>query len=108
MPASITSKESSPSRTRLSIKLSPSSRKPSGSIRRTRTPIMRGYCHLLAAVSELLLAVDGRNAFECSAHLLFEKVDTPYTFLLENRRAFDDAGPADVPLWSDVISFFHQ
>ena len=69
---------------------------------------MRGYCHLLAAVSELLLAVDGRNAFECSAHLLFEKVDTPYTFLLENRRAFDDAGPADVPLWSDVISFFHQ
>jgi hypothetical protein len=69
---------------------------------------LRGYCHILAAVSELLLAVDGRRAFECGAHLLFEKVDTPHTFLLENRREFDNAGPRDVPLWSDVISFFHQ
>jgi len=71
---------------------------------------LRGYCHLLAAMGELLLAVDGRNAFECSAHLLFEKVETPHTFLLENRRAFDDVGieKVDVPLISDVISFFHQ
>lgn len=69
---------------------------------------LRGYCHILAAVSELLLAVDGKRAFECGAHLLFEKVDTPHTFLLENRIEFDNAGPKDVPLWSDVISFFHQ
>ncbi|HWG47175.1 MAG TPA: hypothetical protein VN688_30710 [Gemmataceae bacterium] len=69
---------------------------------------LRGYCHLLAAWTELLLAVDGQNAFECGAHLLFEKVETPHTFLLENRLAFDEAGRTDVPLWSDVVSFFHQ
>lgn len=69
---------------------------------------LRGYCHLLAAWCELLLAVDGRNAFECSAHLLFQKVETPHTFLLENRRPFDEATRGDVPLLSDVISFFHQ
>src|SRR6185437_11932244 len=60
------------------------------------------------AWTELLLAVDGQNAFECGAHLLFEKVETPHTFLLENRLAFDEAGRTDVPLWSDVVSFFHQ
>ncbi|HEY7152531.1 MAG TPA: hypothetical protein VH575_01100 [Gemmataceae bacterium] len=69
---------------------------------------LRGYCHILAAMGELLLAVDGQNAFECGAHLLFEKVETPHTFLLENRRPFDNLGSADVPVWSDVISFFHQ
>lgn len=69
---------------------------------------LRAYCHVLATLGELLLAVDGQQAFECGAHLLFEKVETPHTFLLENRRAFDEAGRGDVPLWSDVISFFHQ
>jgi hypothetical protein len=71
---------------------------------------LRGYLHILAAFGELLLAVDGQEAFECSAHLLFEKVETPHTFLLENRRGFDEAGFgwADHPLWSDVVSFIHQ
>ena len=71
---------------------------------------LRGYCHILAAWGELLLAVDGQEAFECSAPLLFEKVDTPHTFLMENRRSFDQAGFGweDHPLWSDVISFFHH
>jgi hypothetical protein len=55
-----------------------------------------------------LLAVDGQHAFECGAHLLFEKVETPHTFLLENRRPFDEAMRGDVPLWSDVASFLHQ
>src|SRR5436853_3556730 len=35
---------------------------------------LRGYCHFLAALGELCLAVDGQRAFDCSAHLLFEKV----------------------------------
>ena len=71
---------------------------------------LRGYCHILAAWGELLLAVDGQEAFECSAHLLFEKVETPHKFLMENRRSFDEAGFGwqDHPLWSDVISFFHH
>ena len=28
---------------------------------------LRGYCHFLAALGELLLAADGQHAFECSA-----------------------------------------
>src|SRR5205823_11993356 len=69
---------------------------------------LRGYCHFLAAWGELLLAVDGRRAFDCGAHLLFEKVETPYTFLLEDRRGFDEAPLENHPLLSDVVSFFHQ
>ena len=69
---------------------------------------LRGYCHFLAAWGELLLAVDGQRAFDCGAHLLFEKVETPYTFLLEERRAFDEAPLTNVRMFSDVISFFHQ
>src|ERR1700730_17624172 len=69
---------------------------------------LRGYCHFLAALGELVLAVDGKKAFDCGAHLLFEKVETPHTFLLENRRGFDEAPLENHPLISDVISFFHQ
>src|SRR5437588_10230603 len=69
---------------------------------------LRGYCHFLAAGGELLLAVDGQRAFDCGAHLLFEKAETPYTFLLEDRRGFDEAPLENHPLLSDVISFFHQ
>lgn len=69
---------------------------------------LRGYCHFLAALGELLLAVDGQKAFECSAHLLFEKVETPHTFLLETRRAFDENPFENIATISDVISFFHQ
>ena len=69
---------------------------------------LRGYCHLLAAMGELLLAVDGQKAFDCTAHLLFEKVETPHTFLLESRRAFDLELLENRSAISDVISFFHQ
>jgi hypothetical protein len=69
---------------------------------------LRGYCHFLAALGELCLAVDGQRAFDCSAHLLFEKVETPHTFLLETRRAFDENPFENVASISDVISFFHQ
>jgi hypothetical protein len=69
---------------------------------------LRGYCHFLAAWGELLLAVDGQEAFEHGAHLLFEKVETPYDFLLEQRKAFDEATWGEVPLWSDVVAFAHH
>jgi hypothetical protein len=69
---------------------------------------LRGYCHFLAALGELLLTVDGQKAFECSAHLLFEKVESPHTFLLETRRAFDENPFENMATISDVISFFHQ
>ncbi len=50
---------------------------------------LRGYCHFLAAVGEVLLAVDSQPLFECTAHWLFEQVETPHTFLVEDRDPFD-------------------
>jgi hypothetical protein len=50
---------------------------------------LRGYCHFLAAVGEVLLAVDSQPLFECTAHWLFEEVVTPHTFLIEDREPFD-------------------
>ena len=52
---------------------------------------LRGYCHFLCAVGEVLLAVDGEEAFHCTAHLFFEKVDTPHKFLVEEDRNFERA-----------------
>lgn len=69
---------------------------------------LRGYCHFLSAVGELYLAVDGQHAFECTAHLLFEKVETPHTFLVESRASFDENTFQNVAAISDVISFIHQ
>jgi hypothetical protein len=68
---------------------------------------LRGYCHFLAALGELWLSVDGQHAFDCTAHLFFEKVETPHTFLLDNRSAFEEA-IENHPLLTDIISFVHQ
>jgi hypothetical protein len=50
---------------------------------------LRGYCHFLMAWGETLLAIDGRELFECSAHWVFERVETPHAFLLEDRQPLD-------------------
>lgn len=69
---------------------------------------LRGYCHFLSALGELCLAVDGQHAFESTAHLLFEKVETPHTFLLQTRPPFDENLFANRAAISDLVSFFHQ
>ena len=69
---------------------------------------LRGYCHFMSALGELALAVDGQRAFEFSAHVLFEKVETPHAFLLESRRPFDDNPLENVGTLSDVVSLIHQ
>ncbi len=43
----------------------------------------RGYCHFLAAGTEIILAVDGKEFFDATAHRLFEKVKTPHPFFNE-------------------------
>ncbi len=47
---------------------------------------MRGYCHLLSALSEMMLAYDGQELFDVAAHRLFQHSKTPHTFLLEPNR----------------------
>ncbi len=42
---------------------------------------LRGYCHLLAALGDVLLAHDGHELFEHSAQIFFTKVESPYNFL---------------------------
>jgi hypothetical protein len=42
---------------------------------------LRGYCHLLATICDVYLARDTKETFDCTAHLFFAKVDSPYPFL---------------------------
>jgi hypothetical protein len=42
---------------------------------------LRGYCRLLSAMGEFVLAHDSQQMFERTAHLLFPKVVSPYDFL---------------------------
>lgn len=69
---------------------------------------LRGYCRFLSAFGEFWLAIDGQHAFDCTAHLLFAKVETPHAFLLEDRRALDENLWQNTAGISDMISFFHQ
>jgi len=70
---------------------------------------LRGYCHFMAAAAEMWLAVDGQHSFDCTAHLFFEKVDTPHTFLLQDRATFDGQDVLENrPALTDAISFIHQ
>ena len=47
---------------------------------------LRGYCHLLMAMTDALLAHDSQDLFERTAHLFFPQVKTPHTFLLRRQR----------------------
>ncbi len=66
---------------------------------------LRGYCHFLSALGEVILAVDTQEMFERSGHLFFEKIATPHKFLLEGERNFERIQRWDRPLISDVIAF---
>jgi hypothetical protein len=65
---------------------------------------LRGYIQVLSGITEAMLAYDWQDAFERTAHLLFDQVETPYTFLHEEgQEAFQ---------WSanqvaDLIAFIH-
>lgn len=68
---------------------------------------LAGYCNFLSAWGEVLLAVDGQEIFNCTAHLFFENVDTPYPFLMEGSRNFGDIRRFNRPLISDILAFIH-
>ena len=66
---------------------------------------LRGYLHLQAALAEGLLALDFREAIEVGAHRLFEKVETPYTWLLtENRKIPENIGPESALPILDILA----
>jgi hypothetical protein len=68
---------------------------------------LRGYCHFLCALGEIALAVDSEEQFDCTAHLFFEDVDTPHSFLEEEPRALDQVTSFDRRTISDLIAFIH-
>ena len=66
---------------------------------------LRGYCHLLSSVCDIYLAHDSKDLFERTAHLFFNKVDTPYQFLSKSKRV-RTIGASDVEIL-DLIAFIH-
>lgn len=42
---------------------------------------LRGYCHVMSALGEILLAYDWKDQFERTAHLFYPSVQSPYEFL---------------------------
>lgn len=65
---------------------------------------LRGYCHLLSAMAEIILAHDGRNLFDATAHLFFAKPESPYPFLQQRGGPFEFTPDFDV---SDLVAFVH-
>lgn len=64
----------------------------------------RGYCHLLSAMCEFVLAHDLQELFESTAHLFFTKVQTPHDFLESGRPVWNLNDNVDV---ADLIAFIH-
>ncbi|BAS60009.1 hypothetical protein NIES2135_66600 (plasmid) [Leptolyngbya boryana NIES-2135] len=65
---------------------------------------LRGYCNLLAAIGETVLAYDEQQLFDATAHLMFTKPQTPYPFLANGRKVFQYGDNLDLV---DVVAFFH-
>ncbi len=47
---------------------------------------LRGYCHLLMAMTEAALAYDGKELFARCGHLMFAKTDSPFSEILQPKR----------------------
>ena len=68
---------------------------------------LRGYCHLLSALSEIMLAYDGQGLFDVAAHRLFQHAKVPHEFLLEPNRT-SQAGWFQFEELADAIAFIHM
>ena len=64
---------------------------------------LRGYCHLIAAVTDVMLAYDEHDLFDRTAQVFFAKVDSPYPFLKGPKKIFDMEGTDAV----DLVAFIH-
>lgn len=64
---------------------------------------LRGYCHLLMAFGEIALAHDATELFQRAGHLVFTKIETPHSFLLDGKPVFEYGG-VDIMDW---IAFVH-
>jgi hypothetical protein len=65
---------------------------------------LRGYCHLLSSICEIYLAYDSKETFDCTAHLFFANVDTPYKFLNHGKKVHTINNDIDL---LDVVALIH-
>lgn len=66
---------------------------------------LRGYCHVMSALGEIVLAYDWKDQFERTAHLFYPNVDTPYKFLVdEGVGPFNGFNTQNI---MDVIALIH-
>ena len=66
---------------------------------------LRGYCHALSGLAEMVLAYDWHDQFDRTAHLFYPNVDTPYTYLAEEGPGFVSGFNTQNIL--DVITLIH-
>lgn len=66
---------------------------------------LRGYCNLLSAMCNVFLAYDSHETFECTAHMFFPKVETPYGFLNKGKQVRRFGG-SEIDI-VDLVSFIH-
>lgn len=65
---------------------------------------LRGYCHVMSAFCEVVLAYNWDDLFERTAHLFFPSTETPYLFLLQERAA---EAPFTLQNGLDLIAMIH-
>ncbi|AFY31025.1 hypothetical protein [Calothrix sp. PCC 7507] len=65
---------------------------------------LKGYCNLLSAIAQVVLAHDEQTLFNSTAHLIFPKPQTPYQFLVQGTSPFDFGGGLDI---ADLVAFVH-
>ena len=68
-------------------------------------PWFRGYCHLLSALAETVLAYDESQLFDHTAHVFFPRPKTPFPFLLNG--SGEQKEPFDPVAIADYVTFIH-
>ena len=72
-------------------------------------PWFRGYCHVLSALAEAVLAYDESQLFDHTAQIFFAHPKTPFPFLLnqpgEHKEMFDVATIADYITFIHLMNF---
>lgn len=66
---------------------------------------LRGYCHVMQTIGEIILAHNWKDQFERTAHLFYPDVDSPYEFLrAEGTGPFNGFSVQNV---LDVVALIH-
>ncbi len=66
---------------------------------------LRGYCHVMSALCEVVLAYDWKDQFERTAHLFYPNVETPYQYLVDE--GIGPLGGFNTQNILDVIAMIH-